>query len=89
MARHASAVKAARQALKHRESNRQVRSKCKNIVKDLRTALEAKGKKEDLKKLLNDVQKTLMTAAGKNVLSRKTVSRYVSRLSGHVAKATA
>lgn len=92
MARHASAVKAARQAIKHRERNRQARSKCKNVVRELKTALEAKaGTKTpvELKKLLNDAQKTLMTAAGKNIMSRKTASRYVARLSTRVARAQA
>ena len=43
MARHASALKAARQALKHREANRQTRGKVKSVVKQLRDALTQKA----------------------------------------------
>ncbi len=92
MERHASALKAARQAIKHRERNRQMRSQFKTLVKSLRTALEEKSKaeaKKNLPPLLNQVQRVLMKAASKNLIKKKTASRYISRLSAAVSRATA
>jgi small subunit ribosomal protein S20 len=94
MARHASALKAARQALKHREANRQTRAKCKLIVKKLRTALTEKvtsreAAQKKLQPLLNEVQRTLKKAASKNVMKMETASRHIARLSAAVHRATA
>lgn len=93
MARHASAVKAARQSLKKRAHNINVKSECKTAVKKIRLALAKKiTNKEEAKKelsaLLNQCQKTLMKAASKNILKIGTVSRQVSRLSSAIHQAT-
>ena len=91
MERHASALKAARQAIKHQARNRATLSKCRSVVKDLTDAIANTKDKAELKKqvgpLLAQVQKTLMKAASKNILKKQTVSRKIARLSksAHVA----
>lgn len=91
--RHKSAMKAARQALKHQARNRAALSQVKTAVKNLRTALgEKTASKADLKKkvepLLVVAQKTLMTAARKQIIKPETASRKISRLSRAVHVAT-
>ena len=94
MARHASALKAARQAVKRNEKNRQARAKVKTVLKNFRTALTAKrADKDEAKKtlfpLLNELQRTLMKAANKKLLRPEAASRQISRLSAAVYKAIA
>ena len=93
MERHASAVKAARQALKRQARNRAALSECKTVVRHLKDALAKKSSKEELKKaaapLLNEVQRVLMKAAHKKILKKETVSRKIARLSHEVHTATA
>ena len=89
MVRHQSAVKAARQAVKRAARNQAALAKVKTVVKKLRLAVaDTKGDKKALAPLLNDVQRTLMKAASKNLMKRETASRHISRLSIAVAKAT-
>ena len=40
--KHASAVKAHRQSIKHREHNRQLRSRLRSALRDIRTAVDGK-----------------------------------------------
>jgi small subunit ribosomal protein S20 len=91
--RHASAIKAARQALKHQARNRAALSRVKTAVKNLKDALNVKGTDKSalqvkVAPLLQQAQKTIMTAAQKNILKRKTASRKISRLSKAVHQAT-
>jgi small subunit ribosomal protein S20 len=91
MATHASAVKAARQAVVRNERNTQARARFRTVVKNLRTAMKSKlGKdaEKTLQPLLNEVQKVLMKAASKDLIKKKTASRYVSRLSKAVHQIT-
>lgn len=92
MARHKSAVKAARQAVKRTTRNTAALSKVKTAVKKLKTAIAANstGKaadKKDLLPLLNEAQRTLMKAASKKLLKRETASRQVARLSKAIQRA--
>ncbi|MBI1859899.1 MAG: 30S ribosomal protein S20 [Deltaproteobacteria bacterium] len=92
MERHKSALKAARQASKKRVRNTASRSRYKTFIRSLREGLAAAGAdKEGAKKLLipmmNNLQSVLMKAASKNLIKKKTASRYVSRLSSRVHKA--
>jgi small subunit ribosomal protein S20 len=91
--RHKSALKAARQALRHQARNRAALSQVKTAVKNLRTALNEKTEnKADLQKklapMLGLVQKTLMTAAQKKIVKKETASRKIARLSKAVHQAT-
>lgn len=91
MERHASAVKAARQALKRREHNRAIRTACKTAIKEFKaSAAKLKGQGKDglgtLKTLEQNLQRTLTKAASKNVYKRGTVSRQIGRLVGAAAR---
>ncbi|MBM4303993.1 MAG: 30S ribosomal protein S20 [Deltaproteobacteria bacterium] len=91
MATHASATKAAKQAVVRNQRNNQARARFRTIVKNLRTVTKSKvGKDAEkiLQPLLNEAQKILMKAASKNLIKKKTASRYISRLSQAVHKAT-
>ena len=85
MAQHKSAIKAARQSVKHNARNTAARAKYRTVIKSLRTAMVSKlGTKEEARKkinpLLSEVQKVLMKAASKNLIKKRTASRQISRL---------
>ncbi len=91
MARHKSAVKAARQSEKRRAHNITLRSRYKTVIKKLRTELSAatggKANKEGLAGALNEVQSVLMKAANRNLIKMRGASRRIGRLSAAVQKA--
>ncbi len=91
MERHANALKAARQAKKRNERNRNQRAGLRTVVKKVRSTITAKGKPEELKKtlpsLLNEAQRALMKAASKGLIKTGNASRQIARLSSAVHKA--
>jgi small subunit ribosomal protein S20 len=83
-----SALKANRQNIKHREHNRQMRSKLRTALKAIRTSLDAKdvtGAKSALSKTVSIVDKM----ASKGIIHRNTAGRYKSRLSARFSKVSA
>jgi small subunit ribosomal protein S20 len=83
-----SALKANRQNIKHREHNRQMRSKLRTALKAIRTSLDAK----DLTRAKSALSKTVSIVdkmASKGIIHRNTAGRYKSRLSSRFAKANA
>jgi len=85
MATHASAEKAARQAIKHAQRNNVARSQYKTAVKKIKVAMTAKYESKDaatkaLAPLISQAQRVLMRAASKNVIKSRTASRQISRL---------
>jgi small subunit ribosomal protein S20 len=89
VATHASALKAHRQSLVHRERNRKLRSQLRGTLKQIRAFIDdpksaAKGK--EAKTQLNQAISLIDKMAGKGVIHRNTASRYKSRLSARVAK---
>ena len=85
MASHASALKAHRQSLKNRERNRQYRSRLRNALRDIRSAVDGNnldGAKKALKQTISLIDK--MTSKG--VIHRNAAGRYTSRLSGRLAR---
>jgi small subunit ribosomal protein S20 len=83
-----SALKANRQNIKHREHNRQMRSRLRTALKAIRTSLDAKdvtGARSALKKTVSIVDKM----ASKGIIHRNTAGRYKSRLSARLVKASA
>jgi small subunit ribosomal protein S20 len=79
VATHASALKAHRQNVKRREHNRQMRSKLRNALKEIRAAIDKddmKGAKQALKATISLVDKM----AGKGIIHRNAAARYKSRL---------
>lgn len=83
-----SALKANRQNVKRREHNRQMRSKLRTSLRDIRASLDASdldGAKSALKQTVSLVDKM----AGKGIIHRNTAGRYKSRLSARLTKAPA
>jgi small subunit ribosomal protein S20 len=92
MERHQNAIKAARQSEKRRKSNVSARGAVRTAIKNFETKLAALPKnKEEAKKaiepLFNSLQKTLMKAGSKKLISREAASRKVSRLSKRIHSA--
>jgi small subunit ribosomal protein S20 len=85
VATHASALKAHRQSLVHRERNRKFRSQLRTTLKQIRSVIDGKDKAA-VKKQLGAAISLIDKMAGKGVIHRNTASRYKSRLSARVAK---
>ena len=84
MASHESALKAHRQSLKNRENNRQYRSRLRNALRSIRSAIDGNdlaGAKNALKQTISLIDK--MTSKG--VIHRNAASRYKSRLTTRIA----
>ena len=84
MATHASALKAHRQSLVHRERNRRFRSQLRTTLKQIRSVMDKD--KAAARKELNGAVSLIDKMAGKGVIHRNTASRYKSRLSARLAK---
>ena len=85
MANHKSALKRARQNEGRRLRNRGYKTRVKNAVKNVRTAIAEntpEKAQEDLKAAVSVIQKTV----SRGVIHRKTASRKISRLSRQVHK---
>ena len=88
MASHESALKAHRQNLKRREHNRQLRTRLRSALRDIRAAIDSNDPaqvKDALRQTISLVDKL----AGKGLIHRNTAARYKSRLAGRVAKRSA
>ncbi|MCM3880474.1 MAG: 30S ribosomal protein S20 [Vicinamibacterales bacterium] len=85
MATHASALKAHRQSLVHRERNRKFRSQLRTTLKQIRTVIDSKDSAA-VKKQLGQAVSVIDKMAAKGIIHRNTASRYKSRLSARVAK---
>jgi small subunit ribosomal protein S20 len=84
VASHASALKAHRQSLKNRESNRQYRSRLRNALRSIRSAIDGNdlaGAKTALKETISLIDKM----ASKGVIHRNAAGRYKSRLTTRIA----
>jgi small subunit ribosomal protein S20 len=84
VATHASALKAHRQSIKHREHNRMFRSHLRTALKDIRSAISG----NDLAAAKNALQQTISLIdkmASKGIIHRNAASRYKSRLTRRLA----
>ncbi len=84
MASHASALKAHRQSLKHREHNRQFRSRLRGALKSVRTAIagnDLAGARTALKETISLIDRM----ASKGIIHRNAAGRYKSRLTTKLA----
>ena len=84
MASHASALKAHRQSLKHREHNRQFRSRLRNALRSIRAAIDANdlaAAKAALKQTISLIDRM----ANKGIIHRNAAGRYKSRLTTRIA----
>ena len=85
MANHKSALKRHRQSLKLRARNRAYKTRIKNVVKDVRVAIEAKDL-EQAQVALKAATSVLDKAATKKILHWRNAARRVSRLNTAVLK---
>jgi len=79
MANHASALKAHRQNLKHRATNRSNRSSLRTCLKQFNDRLES-GKSEEAKNSLSELYAVVDKSQQKKALSKNAASRQKSRL---------
>jgi len=79
MANHASALKAHRQNIKHRERNKGNRSFLRSTLKDFSTKLQ-QGKAQEIKDSLPKLYAAIDKAAQKKALSKNAAARQKSRL---------
>ena len=84
MATHASALKAHRQSLVHRERNRKYRSQLRSTLKEIRSVIEAKDKAA-AKKQFDQAMSLIDRMAGKGVIHRNAAARYKSRITTRLA----
>jgi small subunit ribosomal protein S20 len=88
MANHASALKAHRQNLKHRATNRSNRSSLRTSLKQFNDQLES-GKPEEAKNSLSEIYAVVDKAQQKKALSKNAASRQKSRLTKRLNAASA
>ncbi len=79
MANHTSAVKRHKQSIKRNARNRMVRTRIKNVVKTVRSAIKAEDKAAASAALVQAMS-TLDKAATKKVVHWKKAARKISRL---------
>lgn len=79
MANHKSAIKRARQNEIRRRRNKAVKTRCKTVTKEVRTAVAAGNLDEAVDKL-PIAASAFDTAARKGVVHKRTAARKISRL---------
>ncbi len=79
MANHKSSIKRIRQTIVKAERNRFYRTRLKNIVKAVNTAIEA-GNKEEASEAFKVANRQIHKFVSRGVLKKETASRKVSRL---------
>ena len=79
MANHKSSIKRIRQTIVRTERNRFYRTRLKNIVKAVNTAVES-GNKEEAVEALKVANQQIHKFVSKGVLKKGTAARKVSRL---------
>jgi len=88
VASHESALKAHRQNVKRRDHNRQLRTRLRGALRDIRTAIDA-GTPDNVKEALRQTVSLVDKMASKGLIHRNTAGRYKSRLSARVARKSA
>lgn len=80
LANHKSALKRARQNEVRRERNQGVKTRVKNVVKNVQ-GLVSENDADQASQALNTAKSVITKAAKKGVIHKKTASRKISRLS--------
>jgi len=86
--RHKSAEKAHRQNVVRREANRQVRSRLRTALKDIRSAIDA-GDQKRARAALNETVSLIDKMAGKGIIHVNAAGRYKSRIAKRLKTASA
>jgi small subunit ribosomal protein S20 len=85
VASHDSALKAHRQNVERREHNRQMRSRLRGALRDIRVAIDG-GDPAKVKDALRNTISLVDKMAGKGIIHRNAAGRYKARLASRVAK---
>jgi small subunit ribosomal protein S20 len=85
VATHASALKAHRQNLVHRERNRKFRAQLRGTLKQIRAVIDS-ADQAAAKKQMSAALSLIDKMASKGIIHRNTASRYKSRLAARAAK---
>ena len=85
MASHESALKAHRQNVKRREHNRQLRTRLRSALRDIRAAIDG-GDPAKVKDALRDTISLVDKMASKGAIHRNAAARYKSRLASRVTR---
>ncbi len=88
MANHFSALKRARQTEKRTATNRASKSRLRTTLRSFRAALVA-GKPDEAAQAFRETVSVIDKSVQKGALHKNTASRYKSRLSARLNKATA
>ena len=88
MASHESALKAHRQNVKRREHNRQLRTRLRSALRDIRAAIDG-GDPAKVKDALRDTISLVDKMASKGAIHRNAAARYKSRLASRVSRKSA
>jgi small subunit ribosomal protein S20 len=88
VASHESALKAHRQNVKRREHNRQLRTRLRGALRDIRSAIDS-GVSDEVNAALRQTVSLVDRMASKGLIHRNTASRYKSRLSARVTRKSA
>jgi small subunit ribosomal protein S20 len=88
VASHDSALKAHRQNIERRERNRQMRTRLRRALRDIRSAIDT-GDAASVKDALRTTISLVDKMAGKGLIHPNTAGRYKSRLASRVSKKSA
>ncbi len=88
MASHESALKAHRQNVKRRDHNRQMRTRLRGALRDIRAAIDSDDPAK-VKDALRETVSLVDKMAKKKLIHKNTAGRYKSRLASRVAKKSA
>jgi small subunit ribosomal protein S20 len=88
VASHDSALKAHRQNIERRERNRQMRTRLRRALRDIRSAIDT-GDAASVKDALRTTISLVDKMAGKGLIHRNTAGRYKSRLATRMSKKSA
>ena len=88
MASHDSALKAHRQNERRREHNRQLRSRLRHALRDIRAAIDG-GDSAQVTDALRTTVSLVDKMAAKKLIHRNAAGRYKSRLATRIAKKSA
>jgi small subunit ribosomal protein S20 len=88
VASHDSALKAHRQNIKRRDHNRQMRTRLRGALRDIRTAIDSQDPAQ-VKDALSQTVSLVDKMAKKKLIHKNAAGRYKSRLALRVAKKSA
>jgi small subunit ribosomal protein S20 len=88
VASHDSALKAHRQNVKRRDHNRQLRTRLRSALRDIRAAIDA-GTPDAVNEALRQTVSLVDKMAAKKLIHHNTAGRYKSRLAARVARKSA